>query len=72
MAAPEDLRLDQRDDGTWAVMRGDEVLSVHDRQAGAMAELTQIARRPEVASGEVDADDDPFGLTSHDSGDIGA
>lgn len=43
MAGEARLDVVQRDDGTWAVVRGGVVVSTHDLQASAEAERTRIA-----------------------------
>lgn len=51
----EDLRLEETDDGQWAVVRDGETLSTHPNEAGAEAERTRIAEGEQ----NPDADDPP-------------
>lgn len=56
MTDPNDLQLEETDDGQWAVVRDGETLATHPNQAGAEAERTRIAEGEQNPEG-----DDPPG-----------
>lgn len=52
-AADDDLRVVEHGDG-WAVVRGEQVLSTHERRAGAEADRFRLAEADATDAAEAD------------------